>query len=118
MSQLHKRFSDDQVRMLFRGYCQGFLERANIVVASDGVNTSQDVSDAVFNVESKPPDASILYPQDGITSAPGSLLVLEGMATDLEDGPLTGDLQFTWSSSLDGELGIGRKLTTSDLVNG
>jgi len=30
MTQLHKRFSDDQVRMLLKGYCQGLLERANI----------------------------------------------------------------------------------------
>ena len=30
MTQLHKRFTDDQVRVLFRGYCQGLLKRAEI----------------------------------------------------------------------------------------
>ena len=30
MTQLHRRFSDDQVKMLLKGYCQGLLERANI----------------------------------------------------------------------------------------
>ena len=30
MSQLHKRFSDDQVRLHFGGYCQGLLGRASI----------------------------------------------------------------------------------------
>ena len=30
MTQLHKRFTDDQVRVLFRGYCQGLLGRAEI----------------------------------------------------------------------------------------
>jgi len=30
MSQVHKRFSDDQVRVLFRGYCHGSLDRAAV----------------------------------------------------------------------------------------
>ena len=30
MAQLHKRFSDEQVRILFHGYCQGLLTRAAV----------------------------------------------------------------------------------------
>ena len=30
MSQLHKRFTDEQVEVLFRGYCQGMLARAEV----------------------------------------------------------------------------------------
>jgi transposase len=30
MTQLHKRFADDQVKVLFQGYCQGLLARAEI----------------------------------------------------------------------------------------
>ena len=30
MTQLHKRFTDDQVKVLLNGYCQGLLERAEI----------------------------------------------------------------------------------------
>jgi transposase len=30
MTQLHKRFTDDQVKMLLHGYCQGLLERGEI----------------------------------------------------------------------------------------
>lgn len=30
MAQLHKRFTDDQVRVLFQGYCQGLLARADV----------------------------------------------------------------------------------------
>jgi transposase len=30
MTQLHKRFTDDQVKVLFRGYCQGLLPGAEI----------------------------------------------------------------------------------------
>jgi hypothetical protein len=44
--------------------------------------------------------------------------VLEGTGTDLEDGPLTDDTAFTWSSSLEGELGVGRRLYFDDLLPG
>ena len=30
MTQLHKRFTDDQVRVLLKGYCQGLLRRAEV----------------------------------------------------------------------------------------
>jgi len=30
MGQLHKRFSDEQIRLLFHGYCQGQLRRADL----------------------------------------------------------------------------------------
>ena len=30
MDQLYKRFSDEQVKVLFRGYCQGVLSRASV----------------------------------------------------------------------------------------
>jgi hypothetical protein len=30
MQQLHRRFTDEQVKVLFRGYCQAVLTRAEI----------------------------------------------------------------------------------------
>ena len=30
MTQLHRRFTDDQVRVLLNGYCQGLLKRAEV----------------------------------------------------------------------------------------
>lgn len=30
MDQIHKRFTDDQVKNLFKGYCQGLLDRNEI----------------------------------------------------------------------------------------
>ena len=88
------------------------------VVASDGVNTSQDESDGTFTVEGKPPAAHILYPMDGSAFSSGSPVVLEGAGADLEDGPLSDDALFTWSSSLDGELGVGREMSFDDLSPG
>lgn len=88
------------------------------VVASDGVNTSQDDSDSTFTVEGKPPEVYVVYPLDGSVVPPGRLVVLEGAGTDLEDGPLTKDADFTWWSSLEGELGVGRQLYFDDLMTG
>ncbi len=30
MSQLHRRFTDEQIKVLFQGYCQGKMTRADI----------------------------------------------------------------------------------------
>ena len=30
MAQLHKRFSDEQIRVLFQGYCQGQFSRVDL----------------------------------------------------------------------------------------
>jgi hypothetical protein len=88
------------------------------VLASDGVNTGLDASDGVFTVEGKPPKVYIVYPQNGSVVPQGRLVVLEGASADLEDGPLTDDALFTWSSSLEGELGMGRELRFDDLRPG
>jgi hypothetical protein len=50
--------------------------------------------------------------------ARGSLVILEGAATDREDGPLSSDSRFRWSSDLEGELGLGRDLRLQDLRPG
>ena len=88
------------------------------VIASDGVNTALDESDAAFAVEGKAPKAMIVYPMDVGAFPPGGPVILEGAATDLEDGPLTDDSRFTWRSSLQGLLGVGRKFQFRDLRPG
>jgi hypothetical protein len=88
------------------------------VIATDGANTAQDTSDAAFTVEGKPPTALILYPVTGQRFEPGRPVLLEGSGTDLEDGPLSDDMRFRWRSSIEGELGIGRKLFFEDLLPG
>ena len=88
------------------------------VIATDGVNTSQDDSDGVFSVDGKPPVAAIASPVDGGWHLPGQPVILEGVATDLEDGPITDGLSFRWHSSLEGDLGAGRQLFFEDLLPG
>jgi hypothetical protein len=88
------------------------------VIASDGVNTAQDESDATFTVADKPPEVGIFSPAAGSVHSPGTLLSLEGFATDLEDGPITADAQFVWQSDRDGELGRSRQLDIDTLSPG
>ena len=46
----------------------------------------------------------------------GGSVTFSGTATDLEDGTLTANLE--WSSSLDGFLGSGGSVTRTDLADG
>ncbi|MGD2145510.1 MAG: hypothetical protein PVH41_02315, partial [Anaerolineae bacterium] len=76
------------------------------VLASDGVNTAADESDAVFSVPRKPPEVYVLWPQDGQAFQPQQAVVLHGTGYDLEDGPLGGEA-LAWTSDRDGTLGTG-----------
>jgi len=87
------------------------------VIASDGLNTGVDASDAPFSVARKPPEAYLLSPEAGSIFAPGALVELDGLASDLEDGPL-GDSALAWTSDRQGSLGSGRHLTVATLLPG
>ena len=82
------------------------------ISATDGVNTTDDVSDAPFTVGRKAPMAFILSPEDGARFFPGQAVWLEGRAFDLEDGTLE-DAALHWSSDRDGTLGTGNLLSTT-----
>ena len=90
------------------------------IVASDGVNSTTDVS-APFVVEAKPPIPWIMAPDPGegghLIIAKGELLVLEGNATHPDLSPVE-DQAFHWFSDRDGELGSGRRLDITGLSPG
>jgi hypothetical protein len=79
------------------------------VLASDGLNTSADESNASFTVGRKGPQAFILSPEGDGTVPPGTPLFLQGYAYDLEDGTL-GETALRWSSNRDGDLGTGSQV--------
>lgn len=87
------------------------------VEVTDGVNTGSDTSDAVFHVQPKPPVVWLLSPAGDAPSATGDQVVLQGLATDPEDGPLDGD-QLSWSSDRAGDLGTGSGVVTEALSCG
>jgi len=88
------------------------------VIASDGVNTAEDQSNAVFTVVRKSPQAHILEPLGGSEFKVGDTIVFMGTSTDAEDGPLSAMSAITWTSSLSGTLGGGTELWVSDLPTG
>ncbi|MFQ5793557.1 MAG: hypothetical protein ACE5JP_00725 [Candidatus Bipolaricaulia bacterium] len=79
------------------------------VSASDGFNSTQDVSDAPFTIPNQAPHVTIVRPQDDATAPGGELF--EGSAFDPEDGALRGE-SLEWRSDRDGRLGTGEVLFT------
>ena len=87
------------------------------VVATDGLLTAKDVSDAVFRVTGKPPQASIDGPAEGAHVPSKHTLTLFGYAWDAEDGVIS-DSALQWRSDRAGVLGTGTELTVGPLARG
>jgi hypothetical protein len=86
------------------------------VVASDGFLSGQDTSGTI-TMPLHAPSAQILLPNANQVFYPTQQVDLQGAGYDLEDGTL-GDQAFTWSSNIDGVLGTGASLSTSELSTG
>jgi hypothetical protein len=95
------------------GSSQGLVR----VIATDGLNTGMDQSDAAFTVPTHPPSPYIATPLPGTRLPLGAAIYLSGGATDAEDGPLDG-LALTWWSDRDGFLGDGPDLPAPALSPG
>ena len=63
-----------------------------------------------------PPTVAITAPPDGSTYTEGDSVTFTGTADDVEDGNLSASIE--WSSSIDGALGTGASITTSNLSIG
>lgn len=87
------------------------------VLATDGVNIGDDVSDSLFKVAKKTPLSLISAPGNNSSFASGSVVLLQGAATDFEDGALSGQ-RLSWRSDRDGLLGAGERLTVRNLSIG
>lgn len=59
------------------------------------------------------PSVQITHPANGATFAPGATITFSGQATDPEDGTITTDAAYTWSSDEDGVLGTGKTIQSS-----
>ncbi|MBI4605977.1 MAG: hypothetical protein HY721_28770, partial [Planctomycetes bacterium] len=85
------------------------------VLATDGVLSSRDASDAAFSVGTKGPHPVVLYPRDGALLGADDAVVLEGTASDLEEGSVAA---LFWRSDRDGVLGKGRRADVARLSIG
>lgn len=79
------------------------------IVASDGFNSSSDLSDGMFSLPNHVPNILITSPKDGERFVGVQSVFFEGNAHDLEDGLLSGS-SLVWTSDLDGEFGTGEEL--------
>jgi hypothetical protein len=76
-----------------------------------GQTDSQSISINVTPDGGELPKTFIASPKNGISVQEGSSLTFWGFAGDNEDGPLSDSI--VWTSSLDGELGIGLSATAT-----
>jgi hypothetical protein len=86
------------------------------LMASDGLNTTQ-VDSVPFQVGGKPPNVHISGPTTDDALMAESTVVLQGAATDLEDGFL-GHEALSWASDQDGVLANGRTAILPSLSEG
>lgn len=86
------------------------------LLATDGWTTSQSRATDIV-VPEKGAVVTIISPRDGSTRTAGHPLDLEAQALDAEDGFLDGGA-VVWSSDVDGEIGNGAALSTSELSEG
>lgn len=87
------------------------------VLATDGINTAYVETPNPISIPNKPPLLTIIEPGDGASFSPGDLVLLQGSATDLEDGKLD-DSELHWSSDRQGNLGDGPSLPLTSLEPG
>jgi len=87
------------------------------VLASDGLHTGSDTSDAVFTIPNQKPQVQILSPVNGQVVAVEQTLALEGWAYDNDSGSMDGEA-VRWLSDKDGELGTGTAISVSGLSVG
>lgn len=87
------------------------------VLATDGINTAYVETPNPISIPNKPPLLTIIDPVDGSAFRPGDLVLLQGSATDLEDGKLD-DAELHWSSDRQGNLGVGPSLPLNSLEPG
>jgi hypothetical protein len=97
----------------------GLTEGTTYYLAATAYDTNNDESsfseELVHTVESSitnnhPPTVSITSPTNGVSFDSGAIISFDGVASDTEDGDLTGVM--VWTSDLQGQITTGQSFTT------
>lgn len=88
------------------------------VVASDGWNTAEGISDVSISVPKHSPEIELIGPLDGSTFFETQPFYVAATAFDWEDGPIADFERFTWSSDIDGVIVHGPWTAVSELTPG
>jgi hypothetical protein len=86
------------------------------VSASDGINTTQAISDP-FVILNHLPSGEIIAPEMDVTIAVSQTITFEGQVYDIDLGTMDGT-EIQWSSSIDGYLGPGAIFNIDNLSIG
>ena len=87
------------------------------ILASDGTNTGEDISENTFTVAKKDPEVSILLPEDSSKFFLNKMVIFKGLGYDAEDGSLP-ESAFSWSSDIEGNLAEGDHISIDSLSPG
>ncbi len=87
------------------------------VLATDGIHTAHDSSNAAFTVPNHRPSIEILAPQDGETYVVSQTIGLDALVYDADEGSLEPG-RLRWRSDLDGVVGQGAQVSLADLTPG
>ena len=87
------------------------------VIATDGINQGEDTIDGPFTKAGQAPAVQIISPRTAGVFYQGDVVLLEGVVTDREDGPISAE-NIVWSSDRNGRLGTGVSVSTKSLSPG
>lgn len=85
------------------------------IQATDGFNTSEDISDAVFSTPNNVPVASVSKPIPGTNYIGIEPVLFSGTGYDLEDGQIS-EANLEWYSDIDGLIGQGTSFSSEALA--
>ncbi|MBF0225151.1 MAG: SUMF1/EgtB/PvdO family nonheme iron enzyme [Desulfobacterales bacterium] len=85
---------------------------------NDGLSDTDSIQIKIIaKKDNSPPSVSIVSPSIGNSFVEGTTINFIGSATDVEDGILSGN-SLIWTSSIDGQIGIGTSFDTNNLSVG
>ncbi|MFA6008716.1 MAG: PKD domain-containing protein [Desulfobacteraceae bacterium] len=87
------------------------------LTATDSNDAPTTSSPITITIGNEAPDVAIASPANGNSYNQGQSIVFTGLATDNEDGTLTG-ASITWTSNIDGLIGTGTVATVFNLSPG
>ncbi len=87
------------------------------LVAADAQSVKDTAVISITIVANQPPTAVIISPSNGASFIAGKTIGFSGVGSDPEDGTLSG-ASLRWTSSRDGQIGMGGSFSTSSLSIG
>jgi hypothetical protein len=106
----------DDLELVFT-FPEGIISATVELTVSDGVNSTCQLVAFAIKPVNDPPFATIYLPKNGNFFLQNAPVIFDGAGIDPEDGNLIAT-SLVWRSNIDGILGVGNMLTTTNLSAG